>query len=94
MWQKKGARTSDVAMIFNGKKLSFYFFYLLAKLPIDFDGINFITWAEEYIFPYKRSKDEQFIQSLIKLIFPGCALDFNVGHPRKWTVLSKISQDK
>jgi hypothetical protein len=67
MWRKKEPRTSDAAHDFQWQKaLFFLFFYLLTKLPIDFDGINFIKWAEEYIFPQKRSKDEQFIQSLIK----------------------------
>jgi len=47
MCQKKEAGTSDVAHDFQWKKVLFSFFYLVAKLPIDFDGINFIKWAEE-----------------------------------------------
>jgi hypothetical protein len=57
MWRKKEARTSDVAHDFHWQKALFSFFYLLAKLPIDFDGINFIKWTEEYIWPKKRFED-------------------------------------
>ena len=64
MWRKMEARTSDVAHDFLRQKTLFSFFDLLAKLLIDFDGFN--KWAEKYIFPYKRSEDEQFIRSLMK----------------------------
>jgi hypothetical protein len=57
MWRKREARTGDVAHDFHWPKALFSFYYLLAKIPIDFDGIHFIKCAEEYIWPIKRSED-------------------------------------
>jgi hypothetical protein len=57
MWRKKEARTGDVTYDFHWQKALFSFYYLLAKLSIDFDGMHFIKWAEEYIWPIKRSED-------------------------------------
>jgi hypothetical protein len=50
---KKGTSYQRRGHDFQWQKALFLFFYLLAKLSIDFDGINFIKWAEEYILQYK-----------------------------------------
>jgi len=35
-----------VAHDFQWQKAPFLFYYLLAKLPIDFDTVHFIKWTE------------------------------------------------
>jgi hypothetical protein len=57
MWRKKEARTRDVAHDFYWQKTLFSIYYLLAKLLINFDEINIIKWAEENVWPIKRSED-------------------------------------
>ena len=49
---KKGSSYQRRGQDFQWQKAIFSFNYFLVMLPIDFYGINFIKWTEEYILPY------------------------------------------